>query len=178
MALMPANFDRSLSILRSKNGTVQKIIFDMHDALLEHFVVICCHVHHKIFGWSPCFANRKYAAPWNFMINTSMPTWCFLIQLISNYIQPHAGVTEDELHVPAPKGAPPNDHLLLPKMPQLVGSYNKPCAQKNPNQPTIRTVLCRWNIGLWLGQRHRPGRWVLDWLWTRGSLAAIIFPHG
>jgi len=49
-SLMPANFDRSLSIPRSKNGTVQKIICDMHTALLEHFVVICCHVYHKILG--------------------------------------------------------------------------------------------------------------------------------
>ena len=172
---MPANFDRSLSIPRSKNGTVQKIICDMHTALLEHFVVICCHVYHEILGWSPCKAQIR---------NMQLPETSWSIQIcphdvfLSNYIQPHAGVTEDELHVPAPKGAPPTDHLLLPKMPQLVGSYNKPCVQKHPNQPRIRTVLCRWNIGLWLGQRHRPGRWVLDWLWTRGSLAAIIFPHG
>ena len=152
---MPANFDRSLSIPRSKNGTVQKIICDMHTALLEHFVVICCHVYHKILGWSPCKAQIR---------NMQLPETSWSIQIcphdvfLSNYIQPHAGVTEDELHVPAPKGAPPVaknataswiiQQTMCTEAPQPAKIQN--CPVQVEYWTLTRTTTPTWPMSSWL----------------------------
>ena len=146
----------------------------MHTALLEHFVVICCHVHHKILGWSPCFANRKYAAPWNFMINTNMPTWCVLIQLYPATRRCDWGWAT----CPSAKRRPTYWSPTVAKNATASWIIQQTMCTEAP-QPA-NNQNCPVQVEYWTLTRTTTPTWPMSsWLaLNKHSLSAIIFPHG